>query len=153
MLPYGHTRVNHVQILFFRSLTFNKILDILDEEDEPCDIYIEPSDVLELTDEDSADEDERPERLSGNQLLAGAKTRHQRETFDTDERKPIAETESHEPPSKKSKRKHHRQIQWKVGEEKMERSRMFPEPNHTKYRDFTLQKLCIMLCAETDLTQ
>lgn len=43
---------------FFRSLTFNEVLDILEEGEEPCDVYIEPSDVHVLTDEDSADNDE-----------------------------------------------------------------------------------------------
>lgn len=65
-------------MLFYRSLTFNEILDILDEEDEHCDVYMEPPDVHELIVEDSADEDERPEILSGNQLLSEAEIRHHR---------------------------------------------------------------------------
>ena len=85
----------------FRSLTFNEILDILEEEDELCDVYIEPPDVRELTDEDSADEDERPERLNGNQLLPEAEIRRHRNTLDNNEGETIAKIESNEPPSKK----------------------------------------------------
>lgn len=88
-------------MLFFRSLTFNEILDILDEEDEHCDVYIEPPDVRELTDEDSANEDERPERLSRNQLLAEAKVRHHRKTCDFHEGENMDHIVSFESPSKK----------------------------------------------------
>ena len=83
----------------FRSLTFNEILDILEEDDELCDVYIEPPDVRELT-----DEDERPGRLSGNQLLAEAEIRRHRNTLDNNEGETIAQIESNEPPSKKKKK-------------------------------------------------
>ena len=41
-----------------RSLNLNEILNLLSEVDEPGDIYTEPPEVQELTDEDSGNEDE-----------------------------------------------------------------------------------------------
>ena len=56
----------------------NEILDILDEEDDNFDVYIEPPEPNDLTDEDSAkegDEPLHPYHLSGNQLLVPAEMR------------------------------------------------------------------------------
>lgn len=65
-----------------RPLTMDQILNIVENENDPADIYIEPPKVHELTDEDSADENSAthagPDNLSGNQLRAAAevKIRH-----------------------------------------------------------------------------
>ncbi len=50
MLPYGHARIIHVQIFFVRSHILNESLDVLEEDDELCDVYTELSDVFELID-------------------------------------------------------------------------------------------------------
>lgn len=122
MLPYGHARLIHVQIFLFRSLTLNEVLDILEDEDELCDVYMEPPDVRELTDEDSAsEEDEQPERLCGNQLLAAAEIRRRRvadvsNKCKSDDDEPPTETAR--PPSKKAKKIRQEPLKWKVGEKK-----------------------------------
>lgn len=58
------------------SLKLHEIADLLEQEDydDLQDIYIEPPEVAEHTDEDSADEDSGGliENLTGRQLLAGA---------------------------------------------------------------------------------
>ncbi|MPC48711.1 PiggyBac transposable element-derived protein 2 [Portunus trituberculatus] len=67
---------------------------------------MEPSDVRELTDEDSAsEEDEQPERLCGNQLLAAAEI-HRRRVADVSNKGKSDDDEPHtetaRPPSKKN---------------------------------------------------
>ena len=65
--------------IFFRGLTLNEIVDHLNDYDDACDVYIEPPDYRDLSDEDSGGEDDNDEpdigHLSGNQLLASAKIR------------------------------------------------------------------------------
>ena len=145
MLPYGHARVIHVQIFLFRSLTLNEALDILEDEDELCDVYMEPPDVRELTDEDSAsEEDEQPERLCGNQLLAAAEIRRRRvadvsnKSKSDDDEPP---TETARPPSKKAKKIPQEPLKWKIGEKIMCGLPLFPEPDYSKYRDFSPTEL------------
>ncbi|XP_072380790.1 uncharacterized protein [Diabrotica undecimpunctata] len=61
--------------LRFRGITLQEALDIAYESDnEVTDIYIQPPDCQDLTDEDSGDEDEggTVENLSSRQLLAPA---------------------------------------------------------------------------------
>ena len=52
---------------------------MLDENENCQDIYIEPPDALDLTDEDSGDEDldgtMNPDKMSGRQLSAPAEMR------------------------------------------------------------------------------
>lgn len=60
------------------SLTFSKVLNIL-EKDEPSNVHKNPSDVCEVTDEDSGRKsEEQPQRLSGNQHLIAAEILSQR---------------------------------------------------------------------------
>ena len=80
-----------------KGLNLNEVLDILCQEDQGGDVFIEPPDVQELTDEDSGDEEEEehrgPENLSGNQLLAPAEYRHgncDEETSDEEDAAPPA---------------------------------------------------------------
>ena len=77
-----------------QRLTVNEILDILDEENDIQDVYIEPPDVSEWRDEESGDDEAesalQPENLSGNQLLAPAEIRGRSvddysQSLDTDE--------------------------------------------------------------------
>ena len=68
----------------------NEILDILENDDDNnCDIYIEPPNEGNVTDEDSGNDDAGtplyPENLSGNQLLAPAELRYRNKSDIEDE--------------------------------------------------------------------
>ena len=41
--------------MFNRNITGNDALDFVLDEQEPCDLYLEPPEVAELTDEDSGE--------------------------------------------------------------------------------------------------
>ncbi|XP_045105487.1 piggyBac transposable element-derived protein 2-like [Portunus trituberculatus] len=116
-----------------RGLNLNEILDLLNEEDEPGDIFIEPPEVQNLTDEDSGNEDEKngigPENLNGNQLQATAELRVK------------GSEEDQLPPRKKQKssstKKQKTKIKWTKNEELLRSLHLFPESDFSKYRDFT----------------
>lgn len=114
----------------FRNLTVNDILDVLDESADD-DIYIEPPDPRELTDEDSADsEDENtqvPSALSGRQLLASAEIQ-QRNDEDISDNEDV-------PSARKQKIVH--KFDWKKSITVELGCSIFPEANLTKYRDFS----------------
>ena len=55
--------------MLFRHIILNEALDLLEDVNDACDLYIEPPDVAELTDEDSGDEENfTMANLTGNQL-------------------------------------------------------------------------------------
>lgn len=60
---------------------------------------------------------------------------------DNDEHETVVQTANDEPPKKKLKRKHNDPIKWKVRVEKMEGLPLFPEPDCSRYRDFSLVEL------------
>ncbi len=64
----------HLKIfLYFSSRSRNEILNVLEQDDDIQDIYIELLDVQDVTDEDSGDDDNfQISNLSGNQLRAPA---------------------------------------------------------------------------------
>ena len=64
--------------MFNRNITVNDALDFVLDEQEPCDLYLEPPEVAELTDEDSGEEESfSASNLTGNQLRAGAEIQYQ----------------------------------------------------------------------------
>lgn len=95
--------------MFYRGLTLNEILDYLNDDSKDCDVYIEPPDHRDVTDEDSAGEGEESVpnigHLSGNQLLAPAELRSQIRDTDHPMEIPAAEDNSSiETDSKRKKR-------------------------------------------------
>lgn len=117
-------------------MNLNEILDILDEDQQ--DVFIEPPDVHELTDEDSSNEDEKqtgPENLSGNQLRAPAQLSH-RDLGDES-----ADDVDLLPPSQKKKKitekKQKVKTEWTYKEEPLKKLPIFPEGDFRKYRDFS----------------
>ncbi|XP_045135932.1 uncharacterized protein LOC123518927 [Portunus trituberculatus] len=95
-----------------KILTVNEALDLLEEMDDVKDLYIEPPDVSNLTDEDSGPEDEgtvfHPESLSGNQLLAPAEFRASRreedEEEEEDEESLVEQNETRKKPTRKKRK-------------------------------------------------
>lgn len=87
-------------------MLLNEILDILEDDDDPCDVYIEPPSVHELTDDDSADKDEDvgPARLSENKLLANAELRRHERNSHKEENETVDSTSISEPPKKKQRK-------------------------------------------------
>ena len=47
--------INYAGGFICRDITLNEALDLLEDVNDACDLYIEPPDVAELTDEDSGD--------------------------------------------------------------------------------------------------
>ena len=115
---------------FFRNLTVNEILDLLDESDDE-DIYIDTPYTHELTDEDSADsEDENihvPSPLNGRQLLASAEIQ-QRNDEDISDNEDV-------PSARKQKIVH--KFDWKKSITVELGCSIFPEANLTRYKDFS----------------
>ena len=59
--------------MLFRDITLIEALDLLEDVNDACDLYIEPPDVAEMTDEDSGDEENFfMANLTGNQLRSSA---------------------------------------------------------------------------------
>ena len=59
--------------MLFRDITLNEVLDLLEDVNDACDLYIEPSDVADLTDEDSGDKEKfTMANLTGSQLGSSA---------------------------------------------------------------------------------
>lgn len=122
-----------------KSLNLNEVLDILCQEDQGGDVFIEPPDVQELTDKDSGDEEDEkhrgPENLSGNQLLAPAEYRHGNFNEETSDEEDVA------PPAKKrgkgGRGKGKQKAKWTNSEEFLRGLPFFPESDYKKYRDFT----------------
>jgi DNA excision repair protein ERCC-6 len=98
-----------VFLFHFRPLNLVEILDLLENDDEtdgtPCEIFIEPPEVNQLTDEDSDKEDGvNYNCLSRNQLLAPAERRemlYQGDVIDT-----VGESTS---------RSHKERLRWQSG--------------------------------------
>ena len=126
----------------FKSLTANEILDILNESESEAeaDIFIEPPDVKEITDEDSGN-DENPEKLkptclSGNQLRAKATLRRRKKPG-----KIIQESDSEGEvdylPISKSRKRNIDMFKWSEEAPPRKYMPIFPESNTSKYKDFT----------------
>ena len=124
------------------GLTMNEILNVLEDEDDNLyDIFIEPPDVADQTDEDSAEEDEgdyvlHAHHLTGNQLRAPAELRkrtQQHEMENDVEREDEDQTDISSTAGKKRQKSH---ITWKRSDAKA-MSPLFPESNYSKYRDFS----------------
>ena len=59
--------------MLFRDITLNEALGFFEDVNDACDLYIEPPDVAELTDEDSGDKENfTMANLTGNQLCSSA---------------------------------------------------------------------------------
>ena len=106
------------------------ILAILEEEDSHAEVNIEPNDPGQLTDEDSADEDDSGliDNLSGRQLtgLAEAIFPDGRCTAEDDgEANCSSPINSYKTPK------------WSIGTSLKLVDCIFPETNYAKYRDFT----------------
>ena len=93
----------------FRGITLNEALDLLEDENEPCDLFVEPPDVAELTDGDSGEEEDFcVTNLPGSQLRAAAEVRYckQHDEPEPDRAKTSNQASSSDkcPPTKKSKK-------------------------------------------------
>ena len=118
--------------IVFRFISCHEILSILEGKDLSADIYIEPNDG-DITDEDSADEDDGGllDNLSGNQLNAPAEAvfpdgqglLEASPNFDNDN--DSTENEEYSPPS------------WQKNVILSTNDVIFPEANYGRYRDFS----------------
>ena len=109
-------------------MNLNAVLDYLEKLDNPdASITICPPDVDELTDEDSADEEENvpigSHNLNRNQLLAQAE-------IDLSSDDEIIQ----QPPCKNQKALH---TKWELEESPTSVAPYFPEGDYSKYRDFS----------------
>lgn len=114
----------------------NEILGLLEDENTPATVYIEPNDdVNQLTGEASADEDDGGliDNLSGRQLRAPAEAvfRDGRRTTENDgeNAEPVSTSNTHFNRYKTAK--------WSHGTSLRLTDCMFPESNYAKYRDFS----------------
>lgn len=146
-----------------KNLTVNEALDLLEELDDVKDLYIEPPDVSNLTDEDSGPEDEgtvfRPESLSGNQLLAPAEfraSRHEEDEEDEeeDEESLVGQNERRKKPTRKKRKvsETSAKIKWEKNKGTTAQAAIFPEINCSKYRDFSFVELFELFFDEEILT-
>ena len=125
--------------MFNRNITVNDALDFVLDEQEPCDLYLEPPEVAELTDEDSGEEESfSASNLTGNQLRAGAEiqyqTRHD-ETASDDEN----DEERRTPPAPKMTKQDYptaSKFSWTPKQTSSSFIPLFPEANYCRYRDF-----------------
>ena len=110
----------------------------MDELDKVEDVYIEPPDVNNLTDEDSGAEDGgyclHPENLSGNQLLAPAEFRASRNDDDREE------VQDHGVKRRKVTQLS-KKIKWRKDEGNPKSSVFFPEADSSEYRDFSFVEI------------
>ncbi|XP_045105644.1 piggyBac transposable element-derived protein 3-like [Portunus trituberculatus] len=107
--------------------------------DDVKDLYIEPPDVSNLTDEDSGPEDEgtvfHPESLSGNQLLAPAEFRASRreedEEEEEDEESLVEQNETRKKPTRKKRKvsETFAKIKWGKNKGTAAQAGFFPEVN------------------------
>ena len=66
--------------LIFSGITLNEALNLLEDEKGTCDLFIEPPDVAELTDEDFGDKEEFfAANLTGNQFCAAAEIKYHKQ--------------------------------------------------------------------------
>lgn len=120
----------------------NEILDMLMEDDDEQEIYIEPPDVRDLTDEDSGDENLdgncNADKLSRGQLMAPAELRpRNREVSDDPQDESANRLPSVEPRTTAVKRrKVTKSIMWTKGNKSGSCS-IFPEGNYSKYSNFS----------------
>lgn len=114
----------------------NEILDLLNEPDSNEDVYMLPPEPSELTDEDSADSDDDathvPHRLPPNLLRAPGEIRQPRvvqdESSDEDD-VPLANIRKTKPVKLN--------FEWNKCGKLSNLQKIFPEPNFTKYKDFS----------------
>ena len=122
----------------------NEILDILNDDEQEGDVFMDPPDVRELTDVDSDDtEDESSHcsasHLSGNQLAASARIQHAKSLrrIDTveynDELVHTAVT--------KYRKTELGQFKWSKKQHMMVTVPMFPEQNSSPYMDMSARQL------------
>lgn len=120
----------------------NEIMDILENDDDNnCDIYIEPPNEGNVTDEDSGNDDAGtplyPENLSGNQLLAPAELRYRNKSDIEDE------VEEDMQPARKTKRTSKEapvKPKWKK-EDKLLSQAPFPEGDYSTYNQMSETEL------------
>ena len=87
----------------------NEILDILENDEADYDVYVEPLDEGNVTDEDSGDDEDPamklgPEHLSGKQLSAPAGLRYWNKKDIEDKDEEDEENEGNEEPMRKMRR-------------------------------------------------
>ena len=132
----------------FRGITLNEALDLLEDENEPCDLFVEPPDVAELTDEDSGEEEDFcVTNLTGSQLRAAAEIRYRKQHDEPDPER--AETSNQASssdkclPTKKSKKVYPTtsDFSWSTDQGNSKGSPIFPEANYSRYRDFSPREM------------
>ena len=116
----------------------NEILDILENDDnDDCDIYIEPPYCGNVTDEDSGNEEAgtalHPANLSGNQLLAPAELRYRNQNEVEDEVEEVTQSNS-------KKRRTSKEVpakpKWKK-EDNLLGQAPFPEGDYSRYNQMS----------------
>ena len=130
----------------FRGITLNEALDLLEDENKPFNLFVEPPDVAELTDEVSGEEDFCVTNLTGSQLRAAAEIRYRKQHDEPDPER--AETSnqassSDKCPPTKSKKVYPTtsDFSWSTDQGNSKGSPIFPEANYSKYRDFSPREM------------
>jgi len=133
--------------LLFRGITLNEALEILGDVNEACDLYVEPTDVAELTDEDSGDEENfNMTNLTGNQLLASAEIQFRTQRDQSVTERPGTSNQSSSPttcPPRKKKKIHptSSDFSWNRNQSNSKALPIFPEPNYSRYRHFSPREM------------
>lgn len=132
-----------------KLLIVNEALDLLEELDDVKDLYIEPPDISNLTDEDSGPEDEgtvfHPESLSRNQLLAPAELRasHHEEEDKEDEESLVEQNKTRKKPIRKKHKlsETSAKIKWGKNKGTAAQAGISPEVNCSKYGVYNFVEL------------
>ena len=138
MLPYGHISNIWIHSLpLHRILNMNEVLDLLGETGNN-DIYMEPPEPHQLTDEDSADSGDEatymPSTLCGNQLRAPAELGRKKGKQLSPDLNDVDDAEDDIPLVHLSKVVH--SFKWTSSKVEV-RPPIFPESNLSKYRNYT----------------
>ena len=131
--------------LLFRHIILNEALDLLEDVNDACDLYIEPPDVAELTDEDSGDEENfTMANLTGNQLRCLVEIQFRTQRDESFVERPETSNQSSSPtagPYRKKNCPTTSDFSWNPNQRNPKDTPIFPEPNYSRYRDFSSREM------------
>ena len=139
--------------LLFRDITLNEALDLLEDVNDACDLYIEPPDVAELTDENSRDEENfTMANLTWNQLRSSAETQFRTQRDESFVKRAETSNQSSSPtagPYRKKKCPTTSDFLWNPNQGSPKDPPIFSEPYYSRYRDFSPREMFELFFDET----
>ena len=143
--------------MLFRDITLNKALDLLEDVNDAYDLYVEAPDVAELTDEDSADEENftMANLTGGNQLRSSAEIQFRTQRDESFVERAETSNQSSSPtagPFHKKKLPTTSDFSRNLNQGNPKNPPIFSEPNYSRYGDFSSREMFELFLMKRCLT-